>query len=43
MRRRRPPTRNWRASGTAGYRNLARLREAAVLADRDPKAAVAAL
>jgi len=28
--------------GAAGYRNLARLREAAVLADRDPKAAVAA-
>lgn len=28
--------------GTSGYRNLARLREAAVLADRDPKAAVAA-
>lgn len=28
--------------GTAGYRNLARLREAAVLAERDPKAAVAA-
>lgn len=28
--------------GTAGYRNLARLREAAVLAETDPKAAVAA-
>ena len=28
--------------GTAGYRVLARLREAAVLAQRDPKAAVAA-
>ena len=28
--------------GAAGYRNLARLREAAVLAERDPKAAVAA-
>jgi len=30
------------ADGTAGYRVLARLREAAVLAERDPKAAVAA-
>ena len=28
--------------GTTGYRNLARLREAAVLSERDPKAAVAA-
>lgn len=27
--------------GTAGYRNLARLREAGVLAERDPKAAIA--
>src|SRR5262249_51422400 len=30
------------ADGTAGYRVLARLREAAVLAERDPKSAVAA-
>ncbi len=30
------------ADGTAGYRVLARLREASVLAERDPKAAVAA-
>ena len=30
------------ADGTAGYRQLARLREAAALAEKDPKAAVAA-
>ena len=30
------------AEGTAGYRSLARLRQAAALAERDPKAAIAA-